>query len=141
MCQIAVHYQENLPSESESYKTQHFAVDIREEVASNGNISQTISQMFRIAKANVQAQIMQAKGDSQFSPKQSPPQQLPQNSSSANGKSATDKQIKYIKTLARKKGYSNDAINKLPYDYFGKSYYQLTSREASTIIENLNAKR
>ncbi len=150
MCVVAVHFQENLPSESEQFKTRHFAVDLKENIPDNSNLNEAISRLFVVAQSNVQFQIQQAQiqqpiTDGAYTPQQRvgqqplPHQQSNQNNGS-NGKSASEKQIKYIKTLAGKKGYSPQAINTLPHDYFQKEYYQLSSREASTIIENLSAK-
>lgn len=140
MCVAVVTYMENSPHHEEAYKTSRYAVELKENVPQGANVNEAISRLFMVAKNNVQAQIQQAKGDAAFSHQPAPSQQ--QTQPSQNGtKPASEKQVKYIKTLARKKGYGNDAINSLPYDYFQKSYYQLTSREASTIIEKLNQKR
>jgi len=154
MCTISVHFQENLPAENESYKTRHFAVDLKEEIPNNSNIPEAIAQLFRVAKTSVQAQIQQFLGEQAFSQgkavpalpqyQQPPQQQFQQQQRQApqqSGSSASDKQIRFIKQLARNKGFSPDAIQNLPFQYFQKEYRDLSSREASTIIDNLNNKR
>jgi len=151
MCVISVHFQENLPAENESYKTRHFAVDLKEEVPNNSNIPEAIAQLFRVAKASVQAQIQQFLGEQAFSQAQpvpaipqyqQPQQQYPQPQQRSQGGSlASEKQIRFIKQLARNKGFTQDVIQNLSYQYFQKGYNELTSREASTIIDNLNNKR
>jgi len=151
MCVVSVHFQENLPAENESFKTRHFAVDLKEEIPNNSNIPEAIAQLFRVAKASVQAQIQQFLGEQAFSQGQAvpaipqfqqpkPQYQQPQ-PSQRTGSTASDKQIRFIKQLARNKGFSPEAIQNLPFQYFQKEYGELSSREASTIIDNLNNKR
>ena len=166
MCQVTVKYSENLPStEPNSYKTRHFAVELTEKVDDNDNAVEVTAQLFRVAKAQVKTQIMSETADlamnqsqqSNYKPYPSPTQQVPfqpqrspnppspqlQSSDNRNGfRPASPKQINFILMLAKKQGLKDYEIKNLPQNYFNASGFdQISSQQASELIESLNAKK
>ena len=71
-------------------------------------------------------------------PHRTPPPPKP-NSPSQWGGSATEKQINAIFAIGRSKGYEADDLKALVGEKIGKSVMQLTSREASKLIDDLKA--
>jgi hypothetical protein len=166
MCQVTVKYSENLPStEPNSYKTRHFAVELTEKVDDNDKAVEVTAQLFRVAKAQVKSQIQSETADLAMSapksytpyeppkplqqvpfqqqpPRNPTPQQFSPQDNRNDFRPASPKQINFILMLAKKQGLKDYEIKNLPQNYFNATGFdQISSQQASELIESLNGKK
>ena len=165
---VTARYAENLPGDN--YKTRRYEAELSTTVETDAEVPAATERLFLIAKAQVQSQIARSSADlalhqnqsvpvqqprpqpqpqyhqpvQQFQPQ--PPQRQqqqtfpPRNNSAP--RQASSKQIAYIQRLAKEQGYTPDQIRMLPRDYYNvQSFNELSSDEASSVIESLNSQR
>ena len=155
MLQITIHYTENLPSD-DSFKTRRFTVELTQDVPDTADINSITERLFVVAKANVEAQVARARGDlalrdmtksnGNHQPVATPaatPGLSPQSKENGNGNGgsprlASAKQIKYLLELAKKASWSHDEIIALPAEFNMRRFEELTSHEASALIERFS---
>ncbi|MBF0431660.1 MAG: hypothetical protein HQK83_10295 [Fibrobacteria bacterium] len=144
---ITTNYSENLPGEQ--YKTHRWAVELTQEIAESADAGQVSRNLFSVAKSVVKSEVEMTKTDAAFTnaapsdtntnPAFTPP---PNNFNSQNRsgpRPATEKQIRFLYSICKRQGFSNEQISALPNQYFGKSVLQqLTSKECSQLIDSLN---
>ena len=163
---VTARYAENLPSPDTSYKTRRFEAELSTTVETEAEIPQATERLFIVAKAQVQSQIARSSADlalHQSAPTQPPPQQQsyrpqpqnqqPQQSQPFNRRppqqpqqnrfrAASSKQVNYIQRIAKEQGYTPDQVRMIPSDFFNvQSFNDLSSDEASSIIDSLNDQR
>ena len=158
---VTARYAENLPGEN--YKTRRYEAELSTTVESDADVPATTERLFLIAKAQVQSQIARSSADlalqpsnqpqQQFRQQPNPPQrpqqsfppphrQQPYQNRNSSPRQASSKQIDYIHRLAKEQGFTPDLIRMIPRDYCNVgSFADLSSDEASSIIEGLNSQR
>lgn len=149
---------------SENYNSQQYSVSLEMECQINGStreIEDASKRLFSLCRKIVNAQKgisvdnLLLQDDSQFpqptvpviplnqTPATSPaaPQVSGKPANANQPKPATQKQLRFLHQLGRKSGLSIEQVNGLPSQYFQKSIEQITSQEASTLIDILNQRK
>lgn len=146
---------------SENYNSKQFSINLELDAQINGStqeIEQASDRLFQLCRKIVEHQ----KGisvDNLLTPSNPPPAQLPpqqppaqnqyqqspapqQQQSQRNGKLASDKQIKFIFSLAKKSKLPDYEVRNLPMQYFNiQNFNELSSKQASEIIESLSGSK
>ena len=147
---------------SENYNSKQFSINLELDANINGStqeIEDASARLFELCRKIVEQQ----KGvsvDNLLSPvpSQPPPQQLPpsqnyspqppqqnqpQQPANNNGsvKLASDKQIKFIFSLAKKNKLPDYEVRNLPMQYNIQNFNELSSKQASEIIESLSGSK
>ena len=135
---------------SENYNSRQYSINLEIDVTVNGTtkeVEDASERLFRLCRKIVESQ----KGISVDNllndnpPQPTPPAKPaapPAPTANGNGKLATDKQIKFIFRLGKQSKLSNEQINALPGQYFGKpNFNSLTASEGSNLIETLSASK
>ena len=138
MTAITVDYGRKIPGQQQ-YSSESLHISVTEELPRDGNVQSVIDAIYNTLKEEVDRRLIpkaqagppvQTNGDGQT--------WSPGNRVANNGKKASSKQISYLLSLANQKGIGFQDLAGFLEQQVGKpDPYQLTSHEASHVIESL----
>ncbi len=145
MLKAIVSYSKKVPVPESDYSSQGFSLSLETEVPETdpAGIQARLHQTFELVKASVEQELAQAKGGTTPAQHQDnrPSHPTTQRSNGVQDK-ASNKQIKFITDLANQRGIALSAINADVRQRYGvDGLYDLTRRQASEVLDELNGKR
>ncbi len=143
MLKAIVSYSKKVPVPESDYSSQGFSLSLETEVPETdaAGIQARLHQTFELVKASVEQELAQAKNGNHQPQPESRPSQPPQRSNAVADK-ASNKQIKFITDLANQRGIALSEINADVRRRYGvDGLYDLTRKQASEVLDELNGKR
>ncbi len=145
MLKAIVSYSKKVPVPDSDYSSQGFSLSLETEVTETdpAGIQARLHQTFELVKASVEQELAQAKGTAQPAQHQDTrPSQPPPQRNNATGEKASNKQIKFLTDLANQRGIALSEINADVRRRYGvDGLYDLTRKQASEVLDEMNGKR